>query len=817
MSPARPVCLPTPAEMADAGRWVAAHLRRPAAPARKAAPVAPSAGLTVLANHGPVQLNARGGAPLRIGGVDYGHGLYCHAPSKVVVRLPGPGERLTARIGIDDHANGGTVVFGVRVDGVRAYRSGTVTCGKPAEAIDVPLSGASEFTLEAGDAGDGISCDQANWAEAVATLADGRGVRLGDLPVASEAPRTRTVYGLPFSFTYGGVPSDELLPTWQFATATSKLSGGRTQRTLTFTEPGPGLEAVCTAVTYRDYPVVEWTLAFRNRSGTRSPIIEGVRSLDVRLERPGKGPLELRRWLGSICAANDYEPIVEPMAPGASRHVATQGGRPTNSDMPYFSLAWPGGGALAVIGWAGQWSADFMRDASGRLRVCGGQERTRFAMEPGEALRSAMGVLLFHRGDPERAQNLWRRWMVAHNLPRPDGKPIKPMLSACNGNHYPGIISNGTEEQRFLNGYLEQGVRPEFWWQDAGWYPCDPDGWPKVGTWEVEPSRWPQGIRGVSDWARQRGIRTIVWFEPERVAAGTWLAEQRPQWVIGGKAGGLLRLGDPECRSWLAQHIDKLMTDQGIDLYRQDFNIDPLSYWQSDDADDRQGVAEMRHVAGYLAYWDDLQRRRPGMLIDSCASGGRRNDLETLRRAVPLLRSDYTFEPVGEQCHTYGVASWIPFHGTGFLTCDKYLIRSQMSPEFTMGIDTRRKDQDYDLLRKMVAEWRRVGPCQLGDYWPLTPYSKANDAWMAWQFDLPEEGRGVVQAFRRADCPTESLRVKLRGLDPAATYTVEEMDRGAVRTLTGRMLMEEGLELRATERPAAVTLCYTSKKPEGGR
>lgn len=28
------------------------------------------------------------------------------------------------------------------------------------------------------------------------------------------------------------------------------------------------------------------------------------------------------------------------------------------------------------------------------------------------------------------------------------------------------------------------------------------------------------------------------------------------------------------------------------------------------------------------------------MLIDSCASGGRRNDLETLRRAVPLLRSD---------------------------------------------------------------------------------------------------------------------------------------------------------------------------------
>ena len=53
------------------------------------------------------------------------------------------------------------------------------------------------------------------------------------------------------------------------------------------------------------------------------------------------------------------------------------------------------------------------------------------------------------------------------------------------------------------------------------------------------------------------------------------------------------------------------------------------------------------------------------MLIDSCASGGRRNDLETLRRAVPLLRSDYIMEPVGNQCHTYGIAFWYPYYGTG--------------------------------------------------------------------------------------------------------------------------------------------------------
>ena len=54
------------------------------------------------------------------------------------------------------------------------------------------------------------------------------------------------------------------------------------------------------------------------------------------------------------------------------------------------------------------------------------------------------------------------------------------------------------------------------------------------------------------------------------------------------------------------------------------------------------------------------------MLIDSCASGGRRNDLETLRRAVPLLRSDYrrsSQRRCAHQCHTYGLSSWIPYYG----------------------------------------------------------------------------------------------------------------------------------------------------------
>ena len=129
----------------------------------------------------------------------------------------------------------------------------------------------------------------------------------------------------------------------------------------------------------------------------------------------------------------------------------------------------------------------------------------------------------------------------------------------------------------------------------------------------------------------------------QAVAEG--VTKNHPEWVHGGAAGGLLKMDEPEVVRWITDHVDKMITEQGIDLYRQDFNIDPLRFWQQNDAEDRQGITENHHVTAYLAYWDELRRRHADMLIDSCASGGRRNDLETLRRAVPLLRSDYLFDP----------------------------------------------------------------------------------------------------------------------------------------------------------------------------
>ena len=229
--------------------------------------------------------------------------------------------------------------------------------------------------------------------------------------------------------------------------------------------------------------------------------------------------------------------------------------------------------------------------------------------------------------------------------------------------------------------------------------------------------------------------------------------------------------------------------------------MDPLPYWRRNDAPDRQGITEIRHITGYFAYWDALLKEHPNMLIDSCASGGRRNDLETLRRAVPLLRSDYIIEPVGNQCHTYALSFWVPFYGTGTGAIDPYLFRSVMCPHFTACFDMRNKDANWDLARKLVGEWRKIAPCMLGDYYPLTPYSLANDAWIGWQFDRPEEGDGVIQVFRRGDSIYRQAELKLHGLDADKDYAITDLDTNKVTRMQGPRVDGAGAHYR--DRPKA--------------
>jgi alpha-galactosidase len=622
----------------------------------------------------------------------------------------------------------------------------------------------------------------------------------------------------PFSFTYNGQSSSALLPTWSKTTQTTQLDASRTQYTLTWTDPSNSLQVKCSAVQYSDYPVVEWTTDLRNIGATTLPLIQNVQGINTSWTRSSSdSEFVVNGIVGDTASINSYKPYQNTLTPNTSKFMSSTNGRSSDGSFPYYSLSVPGGGVSIAVGWPGQWSSTLVRDSGTNLRVQAGQQNLSVQLNAGESLSTPLTAMCSWTGsDTVRAQNIWRQWMLKYNEPGSNGNPMAPGLSGHTNGFYSGMVDTATDEIRDATAYLNGGASYDYWWLDAGWYPCGSD-WGKVGTWKPDPTRFPNGLRQVSDFAHNNEMKFVTWFEPERVSAGTEIATQHPGWVIGGVNGGLLNMGNPAARAWITDRIDSLITQQGIDVYRQDFNIAPLSYWQSLDTTNRTGMTENQYIQGYLAYLDELRRRHPEIAMDNCASGGRRNDLASLRRMTPLLRSDYAFDATANQCQTYGLAGWIPYAGTQAVVgndwgrVDNYNVRSAWSPFMVIVCQKTTLDSgavNWPQYNRMLDEQRTVAPLMLGDFYPLTPYSQAENVWMAWQFDRPDLHEGMVQAFRRSNSLDSTLLVFLYGLDPTTLYELTDLDSHEVEMMLGADLMTDGMRLEIDQQYCSQVILY---------
>ncbi|HZZ42350.1 MAG TPA: alpha-galactosidase [Tepidisphaeraceae bacterium] len=636
-----------------------------------------------------------------------------------------------------------------------------------------------------------------------------------------EAKFEGSAEALPISFNFNGKPSSALLKTWKLDRSERKLDEQRTELTLLCTDPNSGLVLRCVAVRYQDFPAIEWTGYFKNTGGENTPILEGVQGLDARFDRGGE--FFLQGIKGDFCTTDSYEPYRRKLeARSVTKFAPAGSGKSCDGPVgwPYFNLQLPGGGVILAVGWPGQWASSFTRDDKTGLRIKAGQELTHLSLKPGEEIRTPLMAMLFWKGtDVAEAQNLWRRWYIAHNLPRIGGKPQSATAQIQ--------VGGGENDIAYVQKFLDAGIHVDLCWRDAGgdaascWFPTGSGpykipgmAWLNSGTWEIDPAKYPHGFKPFTDWIHARNMQFVLWFEPERVGdPNSWLGKNHPEWLLPGAShGGTLNEGDPAARKWLTDHVSGMIQSQGIDWYREDMNgSGPLPAWRKHDATDRQGITENFYVQGHLAFWDELRRRHPDLRIDSCASGGRRNDLETMRRAVPLLRSDFQFPSMpgvveANQGETYGLSSWLPFQGTGSYFYDTYSSRSFYLPGFGMGGLT---PENTASQQKAYGECRKIAPMMLmGDFYPLTEYSLQPDHWIGWQFNRPEQGDGVVQAFRRVHCAEQTRTLKLSGLEPSGQYEITNFDREGVVNISGKELMETGLPVEIKEQPGAAVIVY---------
>ena len=191
-----------------------------------------------------------------------------------------------------------------------------------------------------------------------------------------------------------------------------------------------------------------------------TPILESIQAIDTTFERSSQGEFLLHHHTGDRCTIDSFEPHSTTLGPNVSLTFAPRGGRPTNFEWPYYNLECPqqNEGVIIVIAWPGQWASRFVRDSGRALRVVGGQELTRLRLHPGEEIRTPLIVLQFYKGDWLRAQNVWRRWMFEHNLPKDDGKALSPKTALPSVWYFGFQVYTGSDIE-IHHRFAEKGIQ----------------------------------------------------------------------------------------------------------------------------------------------------------------------------------------------------------------------------------------------------------------------------------------------------------------------------------------------------------------------
>ena len=587
----------------------------------------------------------------------------------------------------------------------------------------------------------------------------------------------------------------------------------------------------------------EYTVYFENMGSAPSDVISDIYCLDRTFDGD-KGVLR-----GILGDHENFYKGYEKDLDAEEVYFNSVGGRATHIVFPYFDLVHGDGGSLIAIGWAGTWDAKFVSNGSSvsvKAKTC---TTLSTVILPNETIRSGLVVVIPYSGrDAFNATNLWREWFIKYNLPKANlnGENIKPFSTVFWAYDTGLPNSDGSISERSFTWrpsfekMLDNNIHPDFRWFDAGWY-FDPSGntvesdwWGTIGTWDLDTEKWPDGsFKESVDACHEVGIKTFVWFEPERVTHVEDLAKNygyNPEWGITTGNVTTNNIGDEECLEWTFGRISKMLGENDVDLFREDNNSNPAGSWAIIDEREnakhslpRKGIGENKAICGHYKLWDKILafcgENGKCTFLDSCASGGGRNDVESMRRGIPFMRSDYDRTSSAMRLsQTSSFCKWVPFHGSSTKETvhqlaaepgrgtSPYVWRASFLPVMNYSLQfAQNPNIDYELFHKNLDEWHSIKHLLTKDIYVLTPWHHHEDTnnWTVLAYDDSDIGESILLGFRMENCAEDTFIAKLPFAEVGTTYTLTNVDTLEVTELDGSVL-NSGITLKLDEPKSSV-------------
>ena len=552
-------------------------------------------------------------------------------------------------------------------------------------------------------------------------------------------------------------------------------------------------------------------------------------------------------------------PTVERLTRGVKSIRNSDGARNAHLDAPEVMIALDGvpqENYGRVLGAALCWSGNF------ELRVAATDEKgfhfyagidpmaSEYVLEPKKVFSTPHLAYTWSNegmGGVSRAFHRWARTCgMLHN-----GNATRDILL----NSWEGIYFDITEERILAMMDDIAAFGGELFVMDDGWfgskYQRNSDN-AALGDWVVDTRKLPDGLKALTDAAKERHIKFGIWIEPEATNTLSELYEQHPDWVLQernrelklGRGGTqlVLDMTNPKVQDFVFNIVDDLLTKHPeISYIKWDANASiqncgsPYLDQIAKRSNSAYGLTSNLYVdyhLGLVKTLECIRAKYPNVVIQNCASGGGRanyglmpyfdefwvsDNNDALQRVYIQWGTSYFFPSNAMAQHIGGS----PYLMTGRTTPIKFRCDVAMAGRLGMELqpahmtDEERAQctvafADYKEMRELIQLgnlYRLVSP-----YQPVPVVERQQVASLMYVSDTKDHA--VLFAYGLSSFMKQSSRrIRLAGLDPDRTYTLHEKnirvayhhDRNAWgegepceldgKSFTGEYLMSVGLDI----------------------
>lgn len=395
-------------------------------------------------------------------------------------------------------------------------------------------------------------------------------------------------------------------------------------------------------------------------------------------------------------------------------------------------------------------------------------------LRPGETFESVAACVAVG-GDLDgavAAMTAYRRTIAARN--EADGH--LPVIF----NDYLHCLSADPTEER-CREQIDAAVRAgaEYYVMDAGWYATG-YWWDSVGEWQPEPSRFPNGIRAVFDYARERGLTPGIWLEPESMGVRCPLAAQwsddhffvRHGRRVVDRGRYFLDFRHPQVRAHLDRVVDRAVREWGIGYFKFDYNVE--GGCGTELAADSFGDGLLQHTRAVLSWIDGIAARYPDVILENCSSGGLRTDYAMLSHMHLASASDqescietaHIAAAIGMAVLPEQVAVWsYPLASDPERLVVWNMVNAMLTRIHLSGETAKLDEPSLSLVREGVACYKSYR-ADIAEGLPFYPLGlpKHTDGWHCAAYRYPRAGRVRLAVWRFAS-GEDAVTIPLDGVE----------------------------------------------------